>query len=50
MAMGLIKERELIKRLLSEMGMGSNKPSKDDKVPRDQQQWEAVTSLSLIGK
>lgn len=49
MAMDL-KERELIKRLLSEIRMGLNKPTKDDKEPRDQHQWEAVTSLSLIGK
>lgn len=30
--------------------MGLKKSTKDDKVPRDQQQWEAVTSLSLIDK
>lgn len=38
-------------RLLNrEIGMRLKKPREDDKVPRDQQQWKAVTSLSLIDK
>lgn len=38
-------------RLLNrEIAMRLKKPREDDKVPRDQQQWKAVTSLSLIDK